>query len=182
MLRARVCDGRVTALDARARCERRGFGYARLVKPTSVLVLGALSLVLTASACDTQPKIDPPPAPLDSATAQEILLRNLQAVEAGDVEATKADLFPRDSRVLVPCAKVRVANFVTANKISVQMPGLDGGAGSAPVKLTGVTLNGAPAAQGNFYSVSYSGVGNSAFGGSETFIWANGRWWIRCNV
>lgn len=136
--------------------------------------LGLLALV----GCNqsSQPQFEMPASPIDVSTAQTMLMRSLQAEEAGDVEAEKADLFPRESHVLGPCAKLRVAN---GHLGSVAMRDENG---NVP-KITGVTVSGlhqGPAA--NIYSGSYTATGNSAYSGAETFIWANGRWWIRCNV
>src|SRR4051812_36432796 len=139
-----------------------------------VSLLGVLAL----AACNTstQPVFEMPSQPIDAGTAQTMLMRSLQAEESGDVEAEKADLFPRESHVLGPCAKLRVAN---GHMGSVAMRDENG---NVP-KITGVTVSGlhqGPA--GNIFSGTYTATGNAAFSGSETFIWANGRWWIRCNV
>src|SRR3954465_3401253 len=128
-----------------------------------VSLLGVLAL----AACNTssQPVFEMPSQPIDAGTAQSMLLRSLQAEESGDVEAEKADLFPRETHVLGPCAKLRVAN---GHLGSIAMRDE---AGNVP-KISGVTVSGlheGPA--GNIFTGSYSATGNSAYSGSETFIW-----------
>ena len=142
------------------------------------LVLASLLGALVLAGCNqsSQPQFEMPKAPIDVSTAQTMLMRSLQAEEAGDVEAEKADLFPRESHVLGPCAKLRVSN---GHLGSIAMRDENG---NVP-KITGVTVSGlTPGPAGNIFTAGYTATGNAAYSGSESFIWANGRWWIRCNV
>ena len=140
-------------------------------------VLGLLA-VATLSACNTssQPTFEMPDKPLDQYTAESMLMRSLQAEESGDYSAEEADLFPRQHNILAACAKLRVNNGKIASI------GMRDENGTVP-KITGVTVSGLQVAEKpNIFRGSYSAVGNNAYSGSEQFIWANGRWWIRCNM
>ena len=141
-----------------------------------ILTIAGVVALLSACNPSSQPQFEMPSSPIDQSTAETMLMRSLQAQEAGDVEAEKADLFPRQNNVLVACARLRAGNGRIASTAMRDENGV------VP-KITGVTVSGlhqGPAA--NIYSGSYSATGNAAYSGSETFIWANGRWWIRCNV
>ena len=113
--------------------------------------------------------------PFDAATAAAMLTRTLQAQERNDFAAVQNDLFPRASHTLQACGKARLA-YSRATSI-----GMADEAGGAPAKVTGVTL-GSPRAHKGGYLVDYKAVGNPAFSGSEHFVWANGRWWIKCQM
>lgn len=113
--------------------------------------------------------------PFDPATAQQMLLRNIQAMERQDLEGVKADLFPRNLNTLQTCAKSRMAH---AKSATIGMA--DEGA-ATPARVTGVSLTN-PAQQGGAWRADYKAQGNAAFEGSEMFVHANGRWWIKCGI
>ena len=133
------------------------------------------SILLAGCNTSTAPQMEPPPAPIDTSTAQSMLMRSLQAEESGDLEAEKADLFPRQGNILASCAKLRIDNGKMAGVAMRDENGV------AP-KVTGVTISGLHPQGTNTFVGSYQAQGNTAYGGTEMFIWANGRWWIKCNV
>lgn len=114
--------------------------------------------------------------PFDASTAQQMLLRNIQAMERQDLEGVKADLFPRQQNTLQTCAKSRMSH---AKSATIGMESEGGGGG--PARVTGVTMTN-PKQQGGAWRADYKAQGNSAFEGSEMFVHANGRWWIKCGI
>ena len=155
--------------------KRPGRPYAPRMNARVSFVIALLSVAVLAGCQTKQPAAEPPPAPLDEPTAEAMLLRSLQAEEAGDVEAEKADLFPRQNNILMTCAKLRVDNGKLA---AVAMRDENG---NVP-HVTGVTVSGLHQQGAHTWVGTYQAQGNSAYSGSEMFIWANGRWWIKCNV
>lgn len=131
-------------------------------------------LMLLLAACST-----PAPAekavPFDPSAAQQMLLRNLQAMERQDLEGVKADLFPRNANTLQTCAKSRMAHAKSATI------GMADENAATPARVTGVALTN-PAQQGGAWRANYQAQGNAAFSGSEMFVHANGRWWIKCGI
>jgi hypothetical protein len=129
-------------------------------------------LALALAACNTPPATPPPP--FDQANAQAMLLRTLNAEIRGDLEGTKQDLFPRNNNTLAACAKARLGNARPAT--------LGDDPGSAPAEITSVTLKNVHQQEGAWIA-DYDVTGNSNFSGSsEMFVYANGRWWIKCGI
>lgn len=138
----------------------------------------ALTAVLLATACQQKSQESDeqtPPGPLETSEAEAMLLRSLQAEASGDFEAEKADLFPRQHTVLATCAKLRIDNGKMA---SMAMRDENG---KVP-EITGVTVSNLHPQGERGFAGQYSAQGNSAYSGSEMFVWANGRWWIKCNI
>ncbi len=139
------------------------------------LPLALVLVLLAVSGCNTKsaPPTEPPPA-FDPAAASAMLTRTLQAQEAGDGNGVQADLFPRAPNTLKACSQARLSYSRSASI------GLGDESGT-PAHVTGVTL-GTARQQGNAYVVDYTAIGNPAYSGSEMFVWANGRWWIKCQM
>lgn len=131
-------------------------------------------MLLLLAACST-PAPAEKPVPFEASAAQQMLLRNIQAMERQDLEGVKADLFPRNPNTLQTCAKSRLAH---AKSATIGMA--DEGAATA-ARVTGISL-GTPVQQGGAWRADYKAQGNAAFEGSEMFVHANGRWWIKCGI
>ena len=143
------------------------------------LVVLASASALALAACNTNTTQGPPPA-FDVNVAQSMLLTTLQAEMRGDLAATEENLFPRNPQTLAACAKTRIGN---ARPSSV-MGGTENpdGAASGAAEITGVTLSNVHQS-GDAYYADVTAQGNSSFTGtSEMFVYANGRWWIKCGI
>ena len=143
------------------------------------LLLVAAASAVGLVACNKPTMPEPPPA-FDVNAAQSMLLQTLQAEMRGDLAATEENLFPRNPQTLAACAKTRLAN---ARPSSV-LGGSDNpdGAAAGAATITGVTLSNVHQS-GDAYYADVTAEGNSSFTGtSEMFVFANGRWWIKCGI
>jgi hypothetical protein len=108
-----------------------------------------------------------------------MLLQAVQAEMRGDLAGTEENLFPRNAQTLAACAKTRIGN---ARPASMLGGGDSPEGGTAPTQITGVTLSNVHQ-QGDVYYADVTAEGNSSFSGtSEMFVFANGRWWIKCGI
>ena len=137
--------------------------------------LSALCFALALAGCQSStPAPAEKPPEFDNYAAQQMLTRTLQAIENKDLAGVEADLFPRNRNTLAACAKTRLA---LNRAVAVGME--DGG--GAPPKVSGVSLTNVQP-QGNAYLATYQSQGNTGFSGQEMFVFANGRWWIKCQM
>lgn len=138
-----------------------------------IVVVLALPFALLLGACNPSPSANAVQPELAQSQAESMLLRTLQAVERQDLAGTQADLFPRNPNTLAACAKGRIANAKPATLAF-------GGEGGAP-SITGVQVTGM-ASQAEAMRVTYQVQGNPALSGADLFVFANGRWWIKCGI
>jgi len=143
-------------------------------------LVSVASAALVLAACNTPTTPAPPPA-FDVNNAQSMLLQTLQAEMRGDLAGTEENLFPRNPQTLAACAKTRIGN---ARPSSV-LGGTDNpeGAAAGGADITGVTLSDVHQSGDAYYAhVDTQGANNAFSGTSEMFVFANGRWWIKCGI
>lgn len=148
-----------------------------------ILLASSVAVVLLTAACSSGTSSAPAsaagpaatPVPFTTGEAQTLLLRSLQAQKRGDVEAVKADLFPRELNVAAACAKTKLA--FTRSAMTGAMADDEGR--NPEITSVNVTLT---RTDEKHFQGRYTVPGNAALEGTESFVYEQGRWWIQCSM